>query len=839
MNLAATREALDRFVAELPTGLAADRLRRNADATRGLIDQALAEPGSDSPWADHNLAVVVADGLAEAATEEAALALFLGVRRRLADALERDADDLAHALALALGATRALDDARCAADIDAVASAVGRPQAGPRLIGAAVELLVAASGASDRDVADAATRAAEAVRVAADRLGSRLPDHPGAALDRVRLALLTARAAEGDARAAALGVVRGLLRDHETRFGETQAAREILGGVLAIEARSQTPPADLKRDALALLEADLRSHALSPKRTTRLIRTIERSGQLDAATAQHLDELLSPAVGADDPRWFETRALLYEATGDRSALLTLWQHTLEADPKSKHAARGVLERLLQNLRQGLAPPFESPTLDRALTALSPAHPARWSADDIDRLLTLVTDTFGSTRAYTFVADKLLNCRELRGRDFIWQRALALAGELGEDSDAVVDVARAAIKHRGLPEARLALARALIARSEHVDEADAVLRPLLDKKGAHSAEAHALRGRLKGDPALRRARYDTLLAYEHRLGVGTGKVFPLQIVYTTRSYVLAELTDHPAPDGYEHKHLRTMIRAEDLPSGVTPVDLDKGDIVHAPLRGQDADTSHDKDGLRVYWVADPAQVRLDLDADAIAARWSSEEAAFGVDSGQPVLIKVAWDKKKRRLAVRVLSPDGKREFRTRPALNPERLPAGIDPERVGVKGRRFMGLVARTDDGSRPGQRAYAVVSDLVAATDAAPTADAPGAAEPDGGGAKRSRRGKRRAEKSAPSADAPSADAAPATGEASPGAGDAPATAADAPTEGASSETTRPSPPPDAPTGDAPVSEAAAAGPSGDGAADRERTGDGAAAPPTADGSAP
>lgn len=767
MNLAATREALDRFVAELPTGLVADRLRRNADATRALIDQALAEPGDDSPWADHNLAVVVADGLAEPATEEAAHALFLGVRRRLADA---------------------------------------------------------------------ATNAAEAVREAADRLGARLPDHPGAALDRVRLALLTARAAEGDARAAALGVVRGLLRDHEARFGETQAAREILGGVLAIEARSQTPPADLKRDAIALLEADLRSHALGPKRTTRLIRTIERSGQLDAATAQHLDELLAPAVSTDDPRWFETRALLYEATGDRSALLTLWQHTLEADPKSKHAARGVLERLLQNLRQGLAPPFESPTLDRALSALSPAHPARWSADDIDRLLALVTETFGSTRAYTFVTDKLLNCRELRGRDFIWQRALALAGELGEDSDAVVDVARAAIKHRGLPEARLALARALISRGEQVDEADAVLRPLLDKKGAHSADAHALRGRLKGDPALRKARYDTLLAYEHRLGVGTGKVFPLQIVYTTRSYVLAELTDHPAPDGYDHKHLRTMIRAEDLPSGVTPVDLDKGDVVHAPLRGQDADTSHDKDGLRVYWVADPSQVRLDLDADAIAARWGREEAAFGVDSGQPVPIRVAWDKKKRRLMVRVMSPDGKREFRTRPVLNPERLPAGVDPERVGVKGRRFLGLVARTDDGSRPGQRAYAVVSDLVAEADAAP--DSSGEAGADGGG-KRSRRGKRRSGSPTDSGTPPTpptpteaAAPAPASTEAAPAEGSGPSETP-APSEAPASAPAASAPSPAEPPAQAP--QAAADSASDQGEAGVDKAGQGSVAAPQAD----
>ena len=712
MNLAATREALDRFVAELPAGLQADRLRRIADATRALVDQALAQPGAPSAWADHNLAVAIADGLSEPGTHAVAQTLFMGVRRRLTEALERDGDDLAAALALALGATGATDDARTAGDVTAVAHALARPQVGPRLVAAAVELVVTAASAEDDDVKSAALAAAAPVREAADRVASRLPDHPGAALDRVRLALLDARAGEGEARTSALGAVRGLLKDCDARFGETPAAREILSGVLALEARSATPSSDIRRDALALLEADVRGHAAGPKRTSRLLRTIQRAGQLDQTTSTHIAELLGPIMDADDPRWFEARAVLYEASGDSGALLTLWQHTLEADPTSKHAAKGLAERLLANLRRGLAPPFESAVLDRVLDALPPGAAARWSADDIDRVLALVTDTFGATRAFAFVTNKLLQARELRGRDAIWQRALALASELGDADDQVVDIARAAVKHRGFPEARLILARALIARREHLDEADAALRPLLEKKGPHAAEAQALKGRMKDDPAFRRARYDMLLAYEHKLGVGTSKQFPLSVVFTTRSYALVELTEHPAPEGYEHRHLRTMVRAEDLPEGITPSDLEKGDIVHAPLRGQDADPSRDKEGLRVYWIADTSQLRLDLDAAAVAARWARDEAAFGVDSGQPVPVKVAWDKKKGRLIARLLKVGSGDEFRARPALNAERLPAGLDPERIGGRGRRLWGLVARTDDGTRPGQRTYAVVTDL-------------------------------------------------------------------------------------------------------------------------------
>jgi len=724
MNLAATREALDRFVAELPAGLHADHVRRIADATRALADQALAQAGAPSAWADHNLAVAVAEGLSDNATREAAHTLFMGVRRRLAETLERDGDDLAAALALALGAAGATDDARTAGDVKAVASALSKPQVGPRLVAAAVELVVSASRADADEVKDAAAAAATTVREAADRVAARLPEHPGAALDRVRLALLEARASQGDERAAALGTVRGLLKDVEGRFGETPAAREILSGVLALEARSATPASDIRRDALALLEADVKGHATGPKRTSRLLRTIHRAGQLDQATASHITDLLGPVMDADDPRWFEARAVLYEASGDTGALLTLWQHTLEADPKSKHAARGLADRLVANLRQGLAAPFESAVLERVLDALPPAAAARWSADDLDRVLGLVTETFGASRTFAFVSDRLLKVRELRGRDAIWHRALALATELGEDGDQVVDVARAAVKHRGFPEARLTLARALVARHEHLGEAEAALKPLLEKKGPHAAEAQSLKARMKDDPAFKKARYETLLAYEHKLGVGTGKVFPLSVVFTTRSYALVELTEHPAPEGYEHKHLRTMVRAEDLPTGITPADLEKGDIVRAPLRGQDADPSRDRDGLRVYWIADRGQVRLDLDAAAVAARWSRDEEAFGVDSGKPVPLKVSWDKKKKRLVARLLKPHGGDEFRARPAINPERLPAGLEPDKIGGRGRRLWGLVARTDDGTKPGQRAYAIVSDL--------SGDAPEGAEGDG-----------------------------------------------------------------------------------------------------------
>jgi len=736
MNLAATREALDRFAAELPAGLRGDRLRRVADATRALIEQAMSLPDGDSAWADHNLAVLIADGLAEELTRPAARALFLGVRRRLADALTRDPDDLAPALALALGAADEEDDPRMAADIGLVAGALATPQAGPRLVGAAVAMLGRLARGRESAAKEAAVAAAGAVRAAAERVAARLPHHPDAALDRIRVMLLEARGVDGDARGEIIGRIRGLLADHEGRFGATEAGREVLAGVLALEARSGAPPSDLRRDALALLEADLRAGAVSAQRAHRLVRTIERAGQLDAQTASRIGDLLGVHLTGGEGRWFEVQALLFEAAGDEARLLTLWQRIIEQDPKSKDAARGLAERLVRNLRQGLAAPFESPILDRVLAALPPSAAAKWSAEDVRRLLDLVAETFGTARVLAVLRDRLLQTRELRGRDFLWRRALELAAELGEDSDAVVDVARQAMQHKKLPEAALALARALIARGEQLDEADAVLRPLLDKKGPLAAEAHALKERLRDAPGLRKARYDSMLAYEQQLGVGTNKRFPLRVVFTTRSYLLAEITERRAPDFYEHHHLRVMLREEDLPGGVAPSDLDKGDVIHAPVRGSDADPSRDKDAVRVYWVADPKAVKLELDAAALEGRWTDAERRFGVGGDAPVPLKVAYDKRRKRIVARVLGPGGQGEFRARAVVPPDRLPAGVEPEKVSTRGKRMWAKVARVDDGSRPGQRAYAVVSDLVyddpnaPAEGPAPAATPPKAAPP-------------------------------------------------------------------------------------------------------------
>lgn len=758
MHLAASRDALERFTAELPSGLHADRLRRGADATRALIEQALAQRDGASPWVDHNLAVVVADGLAEAATRPMAQTLFLGVRRRLAEALAADPDDLAPALALALGLREEHDGPRAADDVALVAAAVARPQAGPRLLEAAIDLIAGLSGLRDEALSAAARAAAAPVREAADRLSARLPYHPDAALARVRVAFLEAREAEGEARAHGLARVRSLLHDLEARFGQTEGGRELLAGVLGLEARGAAVAADLRRDTLELLDADIKAASLDAKRAQRLVRTLERGGALDKATAATFTARLMPHIDKDDPRWFEVRAALSAASGDDGALMTLWQRAIEANPGDKAAARGLGERLVQNLRRGLQPPFENAILDLVLTAMPPDTAGKLGGDDVDRLIAVVTERFGTARAFAFLRDTLLQVRELRAKEGLWRRVLALAQELTPASDELLGLARAAMQHVRLPEANLALARVLVERREQLDEADDALRPLMDKKGPFAAEAQALKQRLQDDPALRRARYDTLLAYEHQLGVGGSHVFPLRVVYTASSYALAEIVDKPAPPFYDHHHLRVMLRPEDLPEGVSAADLQKGDVVHAPVRGQDGDPTRDRDVLRIYWVSDPKRVRLEVDAAAVAARWDAEERAYGIGTGQLVPLKVAWDSKRERVTARLLHPTGGSEFRARPAVPSDRLPPGVEAEKLGGKGRRLWGQVARVDDGSG-GRRQYAVVSDL--------TADDPNPRAPEAKGAPEGgeRSGKRKRRRGGRGGDPEASRGAEATGE--------------------------------------------------------------------------
>ncbi|MCB9729182.1 MAG: hypothetical protein H6746_11975 [Deltaproteobacteria bacterium] len=742
-NLVATREALQRFVAELPpAGLTSDRLRRTSDATRALIEQSLSIAHPDTGWIDHNLAVLVAAGLADEATAEASQSLFLGVRRRLGEALERDPDDLAAAMALALGAAAATDDERMAADIALVGAAVGRPQAGPGLVGAAVRLILAVGRDASEAVSAAAAAAVAPIQAAVDGLSLRLSAHPDTALDRARLELLAARSVEGDARQDKLDRMHATLADHEARFGPTAEARELRGELLGMRARSGGAPSDVRRDAIALFEAQAADRSLTPDQADRLIRTVERTGKLDRDTAGHLSGLIEALVGRDERRWHRPLARLLREAGDEAAFLTLQERALREDPDNGEAARVIVERLVRNLRAGLASPFDSDILDRALSAAPQQTLARWSADDVAAIVGLATHTFGARRAAHFVSERLLQNRELKKRDGLWARALDLWTEL-DDEDGLLELARRAVKERNLARARLLVAERLLARGERLDEADELLRPLCDARGPEAAQAHKLRDRLAAHPALRAGRRDALMAFEERIGVGTDKRFTLRVIHTTPAYALVELGELSAPDAYEHKHLRTVVRAQDLPRGVSPLHLRRGDTLEAPLRGQDADPERDKGGIRVYWVSDPAAIRLQRSPEEIAQRLDQEEARVGVGGEGPAALKVAREGRSGALTARVFAPGGGAELGERARVEASQLPEGTAPEQLG-KGKRFWGrVVRRADLEGSDGVRVYAVEGPLTATPPPGFEAGDGGSGREEGGKRGRRRRGGR------------------------------------------------------------------------------------------------
>lgn len=710
MHILAAREAVESFTLALPLGAAGDRLSRLATATRQLFDQAVndrAKTPLQLAWADHNLGVLVSEALgaaeptrARGPLDEAGSVLFLGVRRRLLEALENDPDDLACALALALGTAATLsdrDDARLSEDLGAVTKALTRPGAGPRLAAAATRAVVEAAGRSRRGegksdaMQKAATALAQGVREAVERLGKRLPEHPTLALDRIRLVLLSARGSDGTARQEALSMARALLSDHEARFGPSAAQREVTATMVQLRAKD-APAAELARDTLALLEIEAKERRVDARRALKLVKSLAKNNALDQETARAVQKIVDASLGtSDEAALVDLKALLFEAVGDEAALLTLQEKNLEQNPDNHQAARILFERLLRNLRRSLPSPFVATTLEAVVQAVPLSALGKLSADDVDALVQVLRDAFGLDRALAFARQKLTVVRELKQRDFVWKRALALAEE-SKDEDALFAIARRAIQEKSAPpEARLALARALVAKGTNLDEADDALKGLTSHRGPMAAEAQQLKARIKADPRYREARLNAMLAFEEQIGIGTAKAHKIKVVFTAPTYLLGELSEHPAPGFYEHRHLRVMVKKEELPDGASPTDLRKGDLLEAPIRGQDASHERDKDNLRIYWVADPRLVKLELGGEALATRLAAEDEAYGIGSGQPLPLKVSWDAKKKRLVARLYDAGGK-EFRMRPLVDPASLPEGLEPTHVGGRGKRMVGAV---------------------------------------------------------------------------------------------------------------------------------------------------
>lgn len=747
MHALAAREALDRFIAALPSGLASDAILRAATAVRALFAAAVDERGNTPPsaaWADHNLAVLLTRALSDdlpTTVRDPAAELFFGVRRRLLAALEHDTDDLAPALALAAGDLAVIRHAqlrfhdRLAEDFAAIANALGRPHAGHRLAHAALATLLAAAHHRDEAIAHAALTLVAPVRLAVEKVSARLPDHPDLALDRVRLLFLETRQHVDPTPAlAALSTARGLLDDFGRRFGLAASQRDLYAELVSERSRLGLGGPDLRNEAARLLELETREQLHTPDRTRRLLKALRKARVLDAAFARETMTLLgigdaSPSKDGTADRWDEVRAILLDALGDEKALLQIAERTLLADAHHTASAKRLFDRWLVNTRQNLAAPFDSTIADRVLDAVPPVSLARLGQDELQSLVATVTDLFGHERAFRFLANRVLETREVRNRNDGWLVALDLAAKTGTPQS-LLQLARIIRGDRVPPEVRLECARALIEANDDIELADELLRSLRGVRGAASRDVAALFGRVRNDPRLRDAHRRTLVSFEEKIGVGSGKPLKLRVIYTSPAYALAEIASEAAPECYEHKHLRAMVRDDDLPDGIKAADLKKGDQLEATVRGQDAHKQDDKGAaLRIYWLADRARVKAakaepeaaPVRTDSAPAAARSDEAPaepavdpreleghFGIGSGNPIEMRMLWDGRRKRLVVKLFDGDRQR-FPAPVRAAADILPEGLEPQRLGRNGKRFTGLVEAFDDNNK---RLYRVVGPL-------------------------------------------------------------------------------------------------------------------------------
>ena len=397
---------------------------------------------------------------------------------------------------------------------------------------------------------------------------------------------------------------------------------------------------------------------------------------------------------------------MLETTGNEAGLISLWEERLRTKPSDKAAAKGLADKLVSNLRRKLKAPFELTTLGAVLDAVPPGTMAKWTASDISVLLEMTQEGFGPQRAVDFLVKRILKVKEHKRRTSLWDTALTMAKGLGEE--AYLEIARIAMdagRHDG---ARLAVATTLSRSDVHLEEAQDILRPLLDAKGEIGAQAQDLHRKITKSPALRGSQREALVAFEEAIGVGTPKIFQLRVAHTGQNYMLADVRDRPAPRFYDHKYLRVMVRADELPGDVPFAAIKKGDALKGPVRGQDADPKKDKN-IRLYWIADPSKLTTDLTPEALKDRLQSLEGKFGVSTGETVRLKIGWDESRKSLVVRFYGKTGKSEFPSRPTASLENLPEGTKPQELG-RGKRAWGTVEVDSKGNDRVYRVSGVVS---------------------------------------------------------------------------------------------------------------------------------
>ena len=479
----------------------------------------------------------------------------------------------------------------------------------------------------------------DALREQVALVHQRLSWHPDLLLNMAQVAAASARVVSRSERQERLDLARSLLADHEERFGASSGARALRQRILDVRVRSGATGKDIQQDAVRLLEDQAAQGTLRADEAQRVIHTLERAKALDKKTAEKLKQAFSPLVEGHERRWRGVTERLLKKTGDEGALVALWTQALREGGDDAEALEGLSGRLLRNLREGLGTPFDNSLLDSMLDKLPFGLLGKWQAEDVRRVCEHLQESFGNERASRFIRERILPTRNLRKHNGVWKVVFEVLGASAEPAE-LASLCREAIREGDAPTPRLRFAELCLEHGKHLEEAVDAIKPLGDKRGEAAKAAHRLRERIQGHPAYKSVRKEGLLAFEERIGVGRGELLELKVIHKTPGYVLVEELSHPAPEAYGHKRLRSLVRTPDLPHGLHPMQMQKGDTLRAPLRGEDGDPSRNKGASRVYWLADAGAVQWALTEEEAQRRITEEEARFGLDSDSPVPVLVS-------------------------------------------------------------------------------------------------------------------------------------------------------------------------------------------------------
>jgi hypothetical protein len=692
-----------------PAGVAALELARRL---RGSLD-VLARTGMADRFLAHNLAVLVQRLLGLDPPAGALDSLLSAALPVLDAASEADPDDLALLVAISAICTRRPAGGVATRALERGKTACSRPHAGDGARRAHAQLVLHLAQSRDK-----ATRAAAGryIEDAIGELGAFLRKEPfqePVARARVELLLLRVRRGDGAARDEAYRSVRTAIAEYEERFGRTAAldALELRAASERLAGDGQPPRAvaDLARARLLELAPD---PALPTDVMLEVYGALDRAGVLSEADHAALADAVQSRQGAapdgEDAALRRARVAALEKAGDADALFAEALSDLQRNPKDRAAAGRIVGRLLDDLRKKAPIPDVPPELLRAAAHEAPrAMLSEWKAKDVALWLGHVQAALGAEVAAEHAHRDLLAVGPLRKQADVVAQTLALLRAAGRLDDAVA-TARRGWENDGHAEARLSYAELLLERGESLAEAEAALKPILQADGKVGTDARKLRDALAKHPEYEESKRAELRAFEDKVGIGTNKRHRLRVLFTGDGFALAELADHVAPAAYDNRHLRVMIRRADLPSMLDVSQLQKGQELFGPVRGED--DRKGKGVLRVYWIADGATADPGWSDEEKEKRARSLEERFRIGTGASLALEVTRLGMKTGAFWVTIDPPapGEAPFPADIKVPASELPQGTALKSL-AKGARIYAPVDAFDDTRRgPGERRYKV-----------------------------------------------------------------------------------------------------------------------------------